>query len=56
MAEEHREHQLLALLGRLRPTLDELHSIDAMKAYDRRGAFEAMGVTGPARDTFGDRT
>jgi hypothetical protein len=56
MAEEHREHQLLALLGQLRPMLDELDSVEAMTAYDRRGAFKAMAVTGPARDTFDNRT
>ena len=55
MAEEHREHQLLALLDRLRPTLDELSSVEAMTAYDRRGIFKSMLVTGPARDTFDSR-
>jgi len=56
MAEEHREHQLLALLDQLTPILDELTSVEAMTAHDRHGTFKAMGVTGPARRTFDDGT
>jgi hypothetical protein len=52
MAAEHREHQLLALLDRLTPVLDEFGSVEALTAHDRRGTFKAMGVTGPARRTF----
>jgi hypothetical protein len=55
MEEEHREHQLLRVLNRLTPILDELNSIQPLRDHDRQGAFAAVDVTGPARDTFARR-
>jgi len=54
MEGEHREHQLVEILNRLMPLLDELSSVQAMAAHDRRGTFQSMGVTDPARETFDD--
>lgn len=50
--DERREHELLRVLDLLMPTLDELRSVEALTAHDKRGTFKAMGVTGPARAAF----
>jgi hypothetical protein len=49
MSDEHREAELLDLLGSLTPFLNDLASVTDLATYERRGMFKAMGITGPAR-------
>ena len=50
LEEEHRERELLALLGaKLQPVLSDLNSLDGIQAYHRAGVFRAFLVTRSAR-------
>lgn len=52
MSAEHREAELLDLLRSLTPLLDEFASVADLAAHDRRGTFNSMGITGPARSAI----
>jgi hypothetical protein len=51
--EEHREHELLALLQQLVPVLDGLSSMEATAHFFYSGGFKQMLVNGPALAAFG---